>query len=57
MKIDQAFFRPAETDLLIGDAAKARRVLGWKPQYSFEQLVTEMVEYDLAEVGSQANSF
>ena len=46
---DPAFFRPAEVDLLIGDASKARDRLGWKPTVSFEQLITMMVESDLAE--------
>ncbi|TKJ16699.1 GDP-mannose 4,6-dehydratase [Blastococcus sp. CCUG 61487] len=44
-----AFMRPAEVDLLVGDAAKARTVLGWKPKVGFEQLVTMMVDADLAE--------
>jgi GDPmannose 4,6-dehydratase len=46
---DPAFLRPAEVDALVGDASKARRVLGWKPQVGFEELVTMMVEADLAE--------
>jgi GDPmannose 4,6-dehydratase len=45
---DTRFLRPAEVDLLIGDAAKARRILGWKPEVSFGELVTMMVEADLA---------
>lgn len=44
---DPQFFRPAEVDLLIGDATKARNVLGWKPEYDFESLVREMVDCDL----------
>jgi GDPmannose 4,6-dehydratase len=44
---DEQFFRPAEVDLLIGDATKARAVLGWTPQYTFRQLVEEMVDADL----------
>ncbi|HEY8506268.1 MAG TPA: GDP-mannose 4,6-dehydratase [Gemmataceae bacterium] len=44
---DPALMRPAEVDLLIGDASKARRVLGWKPEVSFEELVRRMVEADL----------
>jgi GDPmannose 4,6-dehydratase len=44
---DPQFFRPAEVQLLLGDAAKARRVLGWEPTCSFEDLVKEMVEQDL----------
>ncbi len=45
--IDERFARPAEVDLLIGDPAKARRVLGWEPQVSFEELVEMMVRADL----------
>ncbi len=44
---DERFYRPAEVDLLIGDPSKARRVLGWQPSYSFEELVKEMVLNDL----------
>ncbi len=43
------FYRPAEVDVLTGDASKARRVLGWKPTYTFTALVEEMVEAALAE--------
>lgn len=45
--IDPALVRPAEVDLLIGDASKARRQLGWKPEVSFEALVKMMVEADI----------
>ncbi|AZZ51017.1 MULTISPECIES: GDP-mannose 4,6-dehydratase [Rathayibacter] len=44
-----AFMRPAEVDLLIGDPAKARDVLDWQPKVSFPELVSMMVENDLAE--------
>ena len=44
--IDPAFFRPTDIHCLIGDAAKARRELGWVPRISFEELVAEMVEAD-----------
>jgi GDPmannose 4,6-dehydratase len=44
---DPQYYRPAEVDLLIGDATKARRALGWKPTYTFESLVREMVDADL----------
>ena len=47
VRIDDAFKRPAEVDLLVGDASKAERELGWKPQTSFEQLVRLMVDSDL----------
>jgi len=51
VKIDPAFVRPAEVDLLIGDPAKARRVLGWEPEVSFEELVEMMVRADLDYLG------
>jgi GDPmannose 4,6-dehydratase len=44
---DPAFMRPAEVDLLIGDASKARAKLGWKPRTSFEDMIRIMVESDL----------
>ena len=44
---DPRFVRPAEVDLLIGDASKARRILGWVPEVTFEDLVTRMVEADV----------
>jgi GDPmannose 4,6-dehydratase len=50
VKIDERFLRPAEVDLLIGDASKARQQLNWKPSYSFGDLVSEMVKMDLAQV-------
>jgi GDPmannose 4,6-dehydratase len=46
--VDERFFRPAEVDLLVGDASKARRVLRWKPKTTFEDLVNLMVDADLA---------
>lgn len=48
LEVDPAFFRPAEVNQLIGDASKARRVLGWQPRTGFEDLIREMVESDLA---------
>lgn len=48
IEIDEAYFRPAEVDLLIGDYAKAEKELGWKPTTSFRQLVEMMVQSDLA---------
>ncbi len=48
VKIDERFHRPAEVDLLVGDASKARKVLGWQPTYSFTELIKEMVQSDLA---------
>ncbi len=51
---DQRFYRPAEVDLLIGDASKAHKVLGWKPRVGFSDLVRMMYEHDLAEESAKA---
>jgi GDPmannose 4,6-dehydratase len=56
VKIDEQFYRPAEVELLIGDAAKAHRELGWKPTHSFAELVDEMVDVDLREAARQTHS-
>jgi GDPmannose 4,6-dehydratase len=47
VRIDDALKRPAEVDMLVGDAGKARRVLGWAPRTTFEQLIRLMVDADL----------
>ena len=49
VKQDPRYMRPAEVDLLIGDATKAREKLGWKPSVTFQELVAMMVDHDLAE--------
>jgi len=51
--IDPRFYRPAEANILVADATKAREQMGWQPAISFDQLVAMMVEADLAEL--QAN--
>ena len=48
--VDPQFFRPAEVHLLLGDSSKARKQLGWTPQWSFADLVRDMIDHDLAEV-------
>lgn len=53
IRIDEKYFRPTEVDSLVGDASKARRVLGWKPSTTFDQLVKEMVESDVAILNSK----
>jgi GDPmannose 4,6-dehydratase len=50
VRIDPALVRPAEVDLLVGDASKARRELGWEPTVSFEELVAMMVDADVAKL-------
>lgn len=50
VKQDEKFMRPAEVDLLLGDASKAKKILGWQPSISFEKLVKLMVDNDLQEL-------
>jgi GDPmannose 4,6-dehydratase len=47
VSIDKRYFRPSEVDALLGDATKARKVLGWQPKVSFEKLVDMMIEADM----------
>ena len=56
VKIDPKYYRPTEVDLLVGDAAKARRDLGWKPKITFKKLATEMVDADMAELKAELAS-
>ena len=45
--VDPAYFRPTEVDLLIGDPSKAMKILGWKPEYSLSDIVTDMIQSDV----------
>lgn len=56
VEIDPRFVRPAEVDLLVGDASKARTKLGWEPRKSFRQLIEDMVDADLAEHSGSSSS-
>jgi GDPmannose 4,6-dehydratase len=47
IKIDPRFVRPAEVDMLIGDPSKAEKLLGWKPQVSFQEMIKMMVDSDM----------
>jgi len=47
IEIDPAYFRPTEVDLLIGDPAKAKKILNWIPKYNLEMLINEMVDSDM----------
>jgi GDPmannose 4,6-dehydratase len=47
VEIDEKYYRPAEVDLLVGDASKAKKVLGWSPKHNVEQLCKEMMASDL----------
>ncbi|HWQ34227.1 MAG TPA: GDP-mannose 4,6-dehydratase [Blastocatellia bacterium] len=53
VEIDPRYYRPAEVDLLIGDASKARRKLGWEPKVSFRELVRLMIDSDMAALRRQ----
>ena len=50
VKIDEAFFRPAEVETLLADPSNSKKKLKWKPKINFESLVKEMVEADLKNV-------
>lgn len=50
IKIDERYFRPTEVDCLLGDASKARKILGWTPRTGFKDIVKEMIESDLIEI-------
>lgn len=54
IEIDPKYFRPTEVDLLLGDASKARKQLGWKPKYTLEMLVKEMIASDIKEAEKSA---
>jgi len=49
--VDPKLVRPAEVDLLLGDANKAKRVLGWQPRGTFQQLIEMMVDADMGRYG------
>ena len=55
VKIDKRYFRPAEVDLLIGDASKAQKKLGWKPKTHFKELVKIMVDADIKDLENKLN--
>jgi GDPmannose 4,6-dehydratase len=55
VKVDPALLRPAEVDHLLGDASKAQKTLGWKPQVEFKQLVEMMVDADVERLSAAPN--
>ena len=54
VKVDSRYFRPAEVETLLGDPSNAREKLGWHPEISFNEMVTEMINSDLIEAKKQA---
>ena len=57
VKVDEKLFRPAEVDRLVGDAAKAQRILGWKPGVSFSELVNMMVDQEIYRVKNKLSPY
>lgn len=53
VEIDPRYYRPAEVELLVGDASKAKQKLGWQPKVRFKELVRLMVDADMREIGSE----
>lgn len=53
VEVSPKYFRPAEVDALCGSSEKIKNKLGWSPKYTFEQLVDEMIEYDLKEAKNE----
>jgi GDPmannose 4,6-dehydratase len=56
IKINKKYYRPTEVDILKGDSKKARRVLNWKPKYTFVSLVKEMVDHDCKNINNKEKS-
>ena len=50
IEIDQGYFRPTEVDVLVGDATKARKILGWEPKVKFKELVEVMIKTDYEKI-------
>ena len=55
VEIDPWYYRPSEVDLLVGDASKAKRVLEWEPKTTFKDLVSLMVDADMAALKAQGS--
>jgi GDPmannose 4,6-dehydratase len=55
LRIDPKFYLPAEVDFLVGDYARAKKLLGWSPKTSFEELVGIMLEHDLKLVAKEGD--
>src|SRR5947199_1135507 len=57
VEVDKAYFRPAEVPDLRGDPSKARARLGWRPRITFQEMIREMLQYDLAAAGLKPESY
>jgi GDPmannose 4,6-dehydratase len=49
ISVDRRYYRPADVETLLGDCSKAKEKLGWEPKISFEEMIKEMVSFDLEE--------
>jgi len=54
VRVDPQYLRPAEADAFLGDARRAEQELGWQPQVTFEELIQEMLNEDVAHIGRLA---
>ncbi len=54
VSVDPEYFRPTEVETLLGDPAKAKRKLGWKPEISFDDMIMEMISHDIAEAARES---
>ena len=54
VQVDQRYFRPTEVETLLGDPSKAKEKLGWTPQITLQEMITEMVAYDHEEAKKHA---
>ena len=57
IKVDKIYFRPKEVYELRGNSSKARKILGWKPEISFKQMVKQMVNYDIENYNKEIIKF
>ena len=54
IKIDPRYYRPTEVDSLTGDYSKAKTLLNWKPKYTLDEIIDEMIEEDLENLGKKS---
>jgi GDPmannose 4,6-dehydratase len=54
VRVDPRYFRPTEVETLLGDPSKAKRELGWIPEITLDEMITEMVDHDLSEAKQRA---
>ena len=55
IQVSKNYFRPSEVEKLLGDYKKAKKILGWKPSISFDELITEMVQDKILQIETNEN--